>query len=231
MDGRRACSRALAGSGDRVAPFGDAAARLLDARARGAVRRRAVRPGVLVRTRAGRSSGDRWQSLHDGQRHRQPGGAPTGRPRRRALAPRSLARCHRARLARNARRSHRAARRPSRPVGTRSARSGSGGRARVHGLGGRRRAPAESRIRQARAGSDGPPRAPIRCCGAAGETGAAGSAGPSARRADHLQVPTCALCRPHRAAGADASATQGRRAPQPSSATSLANRDIARRPA
>ena len=124
------------------------------------------------------------------------------------------------RAARNARRSDCATRRPSRPVGTRSARSGCGGRARVHGLGGRRRAPAESRIRQARAGSDGPPRAPTRCVGAVGETAAVGSARPSARRTDHLQVPACAVCRPHRAAGTNASTTPGRRAPQSSSATS-----------
>ena len=178
--GERAHERLLA-VGGRVATFGDAAARLLDARARGAVRRRAVRPGVLVRTRPRRSSGDEWQSLHDGQRYRQPGGAPTGSPRRRPVAPRSLSRCHCQRVARDARRSDCAARRSSRPVGTRSARSGCGGRARVHGLGGRRRAPAESRIRQARAGSDGPPRAPARCCRGCRGCRGVGLSGPSAR--------------------------------------------------
>ena len=45
--GRRACSRAPAVGWGRVAAFGDAPARQLDARARGAVRRRAVWPECL----------------------------------------------------------------------------------------------------------------------------------------------------------------------------------------
>ena len=126
-----------------------------------------------------------WQSLHDGQRYRQPGGAPAGSPRRRPVAPRSLSRCHCQRVAGDARRSDCAARRSSRPVGTRSARSGCGGRARVHGLGGRRRAPAESRICQARAGSDGPPRTPalVGCRGC--RLAAAGPSGRPDTRASH----------------------------------------------
>ena len=36
-----------------------------------------------------------------------------------------------------------------------------------------------------------------------------------ARRTHHLQVPACALCRPHRTAGANASTAQGCRTPQP----------------